>query len=316
MKQKIKPFILPAAIVLGLLLHDVCGMISFIVPYVIFSILLLTFSSIELRKLRFSVMDVWLGAVQVGLAAALYFIGRLAEGETIAQGLMMCALCPVASSVTVIAVMLGANRTNTIAYTIVGNLLISFVAPVFFVFMDSRVVGETLTDSFFTIFGKVATIIGLPFFMMLFIQLWLKPVARKIKEYSGLSFYLWAVALLMTLGQTIDYIFIDGRGKWHEIIILGVGSFIVCALQFGTGRIIGRRYRDVVGGQQLLGQKNSAMGIWMANTYLNPLSSVSMAFYSIAQNLLNSWQIYRASKSQKTSPSPALPTGEGDRHGD
>ena len=46
-------------------------------------------------------------------------------------------------------------------------------------------------------------------------------------------------------------------------------------------------------GGQLLGQKNSAMGIWIANTYLLPLASVFPALYSIWQNLFNSWQMWR-----------------------
>ena len=39
------------------------------------------------------------------------------------------------------------------------------------------------------------------------------------------------------------------------------------------------------------------MGIWMANYYLSPLSSVFLAFYSVCQNLFNSWQLWRANNS-------------------
>lgn len=292
--KKYRPFVLPVAIVLGLVLHNLCAMVSFLVPYVIFSILILTFSSMELRKLRFGMLDLWLSIAQVGLAAGIYFIVSLFPVmKAVPQGLMMCALCPVASSVSVVACVLGANRNNTIGFTICGNLLVSIVAPVFFVIMDGSMSGETLTTSFFAIFGKVATIIGLPFFVMLFIQMWIKPLAVRISKYSGGAFYLWAVALLFTLGETIDYIFLYGKGHWGVITILGVGSAVVCAIQFGLGRYIGVRYNDPIGGQQLLGQKNSAMGIWMANAYMTPLSSVSMAFYSICQNLWNSWQLWR-----------------------
>ena len=49
----------------------------------------------------------------------------------------------------------------------------------------------------------------------------------------------------------------------------------------------------------MLGQKNSALGIWMANIYLNPLASVSIALYSIWQNLFNSLQMYLHEKKEK-----------------
>lgn len=291
--RKYKPFVLPAAIVLGLALHSACAAVSWMVPYVIFTILLLTFSTIELRKLRFGMMDVCLGGVQLLLAFALYGISWLiASNKTISQGLMMGALCPVASSVTVVAGMLGAKHVNTISFTIFGNLLIAFVSPVVFLFVGHTGAGS-LTDSFFSIFGRISTAIGLPFFAMLAIQLWFKPLATKIKEYSGWSFYLWAIALLFTLGQTIDFIFLHGKGNWDVIAILAVGAIVICGLQFAIGRRIGIRYKDKIGGQQLLGQKNTAIGIWMSNTYLNPLASTILAFYSIAQNVLNSWQIWR-----------------------
>ena len=45
MKEKIRPYVLPAAIVLGILLHRWCTMFSFLVPFIIFSILTLTFSA-------------------------------------------------------------------------------------------------------------------------------------------------------------------------------------------------------------------------------------------------------------------------------
>ena len=71
-----------------------------------------------------------------------------------------------------------------------------------------------------------------------------------------------------------------------------------CIVQFSVGRRLGRRYGDRIGGGQLLGQKNSGFGIWMANTFLSPLSSVFLAFYSVYQNLFNAWQLARMKKRQ------------------
>ena len=51
--QKVKRYVLPIAIVLGLLLHDYCAAFSVVVPYIIFTIILLTFTAVDIRKLRF-----------------------------------------------------------------------------------------------------------------------------------------------------------------------------------------------------------------------------------------------------------------------
>ena len=63
--QKIKSYVLPIAIVLGLLLHDYCAAFSVVVPYIIFTILLLTFSAVDIKKLRFKPMFTWIILFQV-----------------------------------------------------------------------------------------------------------------------------------------------------------------------------------------------------------------------------------------------------------
>ena len=297
--KRIKPFVLPGAIVLGVILHDLCAALAGIVPYLVFSILLLAFSSTELRRLKFERLDLWLMLFQTAASIITYtsFI-LITDNETLAQGMMLGALCPVAASVTVVAVILGAKRENTIAYTIAGNLLICVLAPVLFSFIGKDN-SMSFCDSFYSIFGRIVTIIGLPFFVMLALQLWVKPVARQLCRYNGISFYLWATALLLTLGQTIDFIIIHGTGHLGTVVGLGFGAIAICLIQLSIGRAIGKHYDDAIAGQQLLFQKNSAMGIWMANTYLDPLASSFLAFYSIWQNIINSWQIWRKSKNSK-----------------
>lgn len=139
---------------------------------------------------------------------------------------------------------------------------------------------------------KIGTVIALPFFVALIGQKFMPKVNDFFCRIKGLSFYLWAMALTITLGQTIDFMFLSGRENLSAIIWLGIASVAFCAIQFGLGKFIGYKYGDIIAGGQLLGQKNSAMGIWMANTYLNPLASIFPAMYSIWQNLFNSIQLW------------------------
>ena len=57
-------------------------------------------------------------------------------------------------------------------------------------------------------------------------------------------------------------------------------------------------YDDRISAGQALGQKNTVLAIWMACTYLNPLSSVAPGSYVIWQNLFNSWQLWKKRKGQ------------------
>lgn len=291
--QKIRSYILPIAIVLGLLLHEYCASFSVAVPYLIFSILLLTFSAVDVRKLKFSPMFVWILLFQIVVSIGVYALMKaFGASAVLAEGVMMASLCPVAASVAVVSCMLGANRQTVTSFSIIGNLVMSIVAPAYFTLVGVHP-EMSFMASFLSILKRIGVVIGLPFFVALALQMWLPKVNGFLSRYKSLSFYLWSVALLFTIGQTIDFIFLHGEGNWSVIIWLAVASLLFCAVQFALGKWIGRKYGDVIAGGQLLGQKNTAMGIWMANHYLHPLASVSMAFYAIFQNLFNSWQIWR-----------------------
>ncbi len=294
--QRFRPYVLPVAIVLGLLLHRWCAMFSFLVPFIIFSILLLTFTAVDLRRLRMTMIDLWLILFQVVVSISCFLLIKLFGGSHIvAEGVLIGVLCPVASSVAVVACMLGANRETVTTYTIVGNLMVAVVAPVVFSLIGDHP-ERGLFDGFLLMFSKIGSTLALPFFLAVLMQFMLPRVNNFIAQYKGLGFYLWSVALLFTLGQTIDYIFLNGEGNWNSIVWLGILSLTFCVLQFAFGRWLGKKYGDVVGGGQLLGQKNSAMGIWMANTFLTPLSSVFLAFYSVFQNVFNAWQLAHIKK--------------------
>ena len=269
--SKLRSYILPMAIILGLLLHSWCSLLAWIVPYFIFIILLLNFVAVNLRKLQISSMHLWLMLFQIGV------------------------LCPVAASVVVIASMLGAKRETTTAYTIVGNLMVAIIAPVYFSFIGSHQ-DMSFMDSFLLILSKISPVIALPFFVALALQIFTPKVNSFLNRYKGITFYLWAICLLLTLGQTINFIFIHGEGNENTILALGISSVMISTIHFATGKWLGNKYGDRIAGGQLLGQKNTAMGIWMANTYLNPLASVFLAFYSIWQNLFNSWQLWHQDK--------------------
>lgn len=58
-------------------------------------------------------------------------------------------------------------------------------------------------------------------------------------------------------------------------------------------RSLGRRYGDAPAGGQSLGQKNTVLAVWMAQSFLDPISSIAPTAYIVWQNFVNSYQIYR-----------------------
>lgn len=297
-----RSLILPLAVLFGFLCHQWCTTLVVIVPYLIFTILLLNFTAVDIRKLRLlhmTGMNIALLLFQIVVSLGGYLLTKLLGGdEIIAQGIMIAIICPVAASSVVISCYLGANRETVTAHVILGNLMVAIVAPIFFSFIGVQQQMPFL-ESFWLILKRVSPIIAFPFFLALGLQMWIPSANTFINRFKGYSLYIWALALAITLGQTINFIFVHGAENRQNIVILGIVSVLICAVQFGVGKLIGHKYGDTVAGGQMLGQKNSALGIWMANIYLFPLASVSIALYSIWQNLFNSWQMYMYEKKAK-----------------
>jgi len=292
--KKYRSLVLPVAIVVGLLFHHYLAMVKPVVPFLIFAILFLNFSSVEVRSLRVRPMHGWLIAFQIFVSLGCYLLLH-PFNELLAQGLLIGILSPVAASVVVIACMLGADRSTITTYTLVGNVGIALVAPIYFSFIGTNVT-MPFWDSFLLILSKIAPTLILPLLLIILLQLFAPKVNSFIARYQGVSFYLWSMALMITLGQTIDFIYLHGAGHIPEIVGLGVASLVVCAVQFAVGRAIGRHYGDTVSGGQGLGQRNTALAIWMSAMYLQPLASTFPALYSIWQNLYNSYQLWRHDK--------------------
>jgi BASS family bile acid:Na+ symporter len=291
--HKLRSYVLPFAIVVGLVFHRYLVGLREVTPWLIFSILLLNDVAVDMKKLKVTMLHVWIMFFQIVVSLGSYFLFKaFGASELVAQGVLVGVLCPVAAASVVIATMLGANRETVTTYTIVGNLMVAIVAPIYFSFIG--ILQELpFLDSVWLIFRRVAPIIALPFFLALFLQKFLPGVNAFLCRYKGLSFYLWAAALTITLGQTIDFLFLEGQKEVSNILIMSGASIIFCIIQFAFGKWLGAKYGDRIAGGQILGQKNSAMGIWLANTYLMPLASVFPALYSIWQNLFNSWQMWR-----------------------
>lgn len=291
--HRYRSFVLPFAIVMGLLFHHYLTYARGVTPWLIFTILLLNDAAVDMKKLRVTRLHVWLLLFQALVSLGSYFLCKACgAGEIVAQGVLVGVLCPVAAASVVIATMLGANRETVTTYTIVCNLMVALVAPVYFSFIGTLQELPFL-QSVWLIFRKVAPTIALPFFVALALQRFAPRANAFLCRFKGVSFYLWACALTITLGQTIDFMFLHGKSELRSILVMGGASIAFCVIQFAFGKWLGSRYGDRMAGGQMLGQKNSAMGIWIANTYLLPLAAVFPALYSIWQNLFNSWQLWR-----------------------
>ncbi len=290
-QQRVKPWMMPFAMVVGAFFHDAISAVEWVVPYLIFMMLFITFCRIRPSELRLSGMIWSLLAIQLLGSVALFCVLR-PFGLSVAQSVFICVLCPTATAAPVVTGMLGGDIAKVASYSIVCNLAVALVSPLLFVLFGSGVSGISFGVEFVSIGMRVAPLIVFPLMAAFLLYLFCRPVHTAVGKIQGISFYLWSVSLIVVVGRAVSFVLAEPREAVPSMIAMSVLALFVCLAQFGAGRIIGLRYGDPVSGAQSLGQKNTVLAIWMALTYLEPIASIGPASYIVWQNTINSAQLY------------------------
>jgi len=281
---------MPLAMTTGIIFHNYVSVLAFLIPYLIFIMLLFTYTKLSLKNIQFTKMHLWLIVVQIVGSVGVYFI--LNPINTIlAQGVMICILAPTATAAPVIAGMLKGNIASLTAYSLISNFTVALFAPLFFSYIGYNEL--PFFDSVFEISKRVGFLLIIPFIAALLINKLLPKAGEYMQSKSGISFYLWSIALTVVTGRTVEFIIAQGESQIIIELAIAIGALVICVFQFWLGRRIGRKLDDTVAGGQGLGQKNTVLAIWMAQIYLNPLSSIGPGAYVLWQNSVNSWQIWR-----------------------
>lgn len=293
-RRLLKPWMLPIAMLAGILLHNYITYIQFLSKYLIFVMLLITYCRVKLSDFHAGPYLWWLLGVQILGATGVYFALAPVSRE-LAQGAFICIFCPTATAAPVITGMLGGSVSKVATYSLVSHIAVAFMAPPLLSYMEPAATGETaisFTDSLISISLSVLPLILGPLLIATLMQRFTPRTHAAIAGHQGLSFYIWAFSLLIVVGNSVSFMMRQPAEKVPDIVMLAAVSLLCCILLFYIGRKIGGRFGDKVSGAQSLGQKNTVLGIWLALTYLNPIVSAAPAAYVAWHNTVNSIQIY------------------------
>lgn len=305
-----------------------------ILPTLIFMMLFFTFCKIDPKDLRLRRWHWAVLAVQLSISLCAYYALIMFTNDTVlAQGIMMCFIMPTATAAPIIAGKLGGSIQNLTSFTLLSNFATAIVVPLFFPVIN-QIGEMTFWPAFTLIISRVAPLLLLPFFSAWLIRWGYNTYQHHKKQLNPayterifelpnalaqMPFYLWVGTIVFLMAQLTQSIIADWKSiQISTVVWLLVGSFIACLIQFFVGKRIGRRlpaktkgkeYEEVlinpntprdmptissITAGQAFGQKNTTLGVWMAQTYLDPLSALGAAAYIIWQNIFNSVQLSRA----------------------
>lgn len=274
------------------------AVLSFLTPALIFCQLLLTFCKVERKDLTLFRWHLKLAIFQVSitvvLSLLLLFVPMGEEWRVMFEGFMVCMICPTATAGAVVTARLGGSAARITTYTLAINAVVSVIVPLLFPLVHPHE-GFTFFAAFLRMLYKVFPLLIMPLICAILLRKLLPRWHGWLKKHADAAFYIWAVALTIVIGQTLRSLF-NSPAPWSSKAMVAFGALVACIIQFAFGKMTGSKENDTITAGQALGQKNTVFAIWMAYTYLTPLSSVAPGAYVLWQNLFNAWQISRHDK--------------------
>lgn len=273
-----------------------------IFPVFVFLTLFVTFCKVdfhEMRPHRWHVGVLIAQLLLVAIVVALAWTSDSSQPSTLNaklfwEAVLTCIIGPSASAAPVVVGKLGGNISTMTTYTLISSLASALMIPLVFPMLEPAA-DITFMEAFLIILEKVSYVLLLPLVLGWIMQHYVKGLCAWIVSMPNLSFYCWAISLSITTGITVKNI-VHSTAPIVMLAMIALATFILCWIQFGIGRGIGRLLGEEVNSGQALFQKNTALSIWVAYMYLSPVSSIGAGCYVLWQNIINSFELWQYRK--------------------
>ena len=274
-------------------------------PVSVFMTLFVTFCKVDFHEMRPHCWHAGILVAQLLLITVTVALAWSSDNSQLStlnsklfyEALLTCIIGPSASAAPVVVGKLGGNISTMTTYTLISSLASALLIPLVFPMLEPAV-GITFMAAFLIILEKVSYVLLLPLVLGWMMQHYLKRLCAWIVSMPDLSFYCWAFSLSITTGITVKNI-VHSTAPIMLLGLIAVATFVLCWIQFGIGRGIGRLLGEEVNSGQALFQKNTALSIWVAYMYLNPVSSIGAGCYVLWQNIINSFELWQYRKTSK-----------------
>lgn len=274
--------------------------ISIMQPTLIFAMLFLTFCKLRPTDLKPCRWHAWLLLIQVGmftLMAALLILFPHLPGRLLVESAMICFICPTACAAAVVCAKLGGSAAHLTSYILLINIAAALAIPLIVPLVNPHE-GQTFLAAFLLVLRHVFPTLICPLLLAWLIRYTMPHLARRLQNTGDAAFYLWTIALTMAIAVTTRSI-ANSNVSITTLIGIALVTLVCCWTQFTIGRRIGRSSGDQIAAGQAIGQKNTVFAIWMAYTFLTPITAIAGGCYSVWHNIFNSYQLYYRRKEKK-----------------
>lgn len=284
-----KNILLLTSITLGIILpygHEY----RFLIRYFLMVLLFFSFLDIKVKKEIISQKHFFILCITIFIALLFYY-GIKFFNESLAQTAFITAIAPTAIAAPVI-ISLRKGKVEFVLFSLLlNNVVITLLIP----FLLPIIINNNADISIGKIFVPVIITLSIPFALAQLIKIISPIIWKKLIEWKDMSYYLLIINVYIATSDASNYIQNELTGDIQIVIFIAIISALLCTIFFSLGWIIGGKdFRAEA--SQSLGQKNNAFTIWIALTFMKPITVLGPVFYVLYQNIYISWVLYRHNK--------------------
>jgi len=297
MALKINTFLKNYSKVFGLLLTMMFGALlpqlhtfSFLIQYLLMSMLFFAFLDIEFKPQTFQKSVIWVLFANIAVAFISYTL-LASFDRMLALAAFMTAIAPTAIAAPVIIGFIKGEVEYVVTAVLVTNVSSAVIIPL----VLPLLLGANVQISVWEVLQPVLVVMFVP---LILARLAVRLPSRAqdvVRRGKAFSFPIWLVNLLIISANASNFLRNGNTDSISTLTTIALVSLAICIVNFGLGALLGGRshWQEA---SQALGQKNLSFVIWIALTFINPLVAMGPTFYVLYHHLYNSWSIYQFEK--------------------
>jgi BASS family bile acid:Na+ symporter len=261
--------------------------------YVLMGMLFFAFLDITITRKSFHASLLIIFLANIAIPFVIYLL-LLRINSVIALAGFITAIAPTATATPVIVRFLHGKVDYAVTSVLLTNVGIALLLP----FILPWVAGPTVHISTMDILPSVLEVMFIPLGLALISRLLPAAAQNVFRRGKPLAFPLWLIVLFLVTSKASAFLWENRSISAGMLLSIAILSLVTCALNFALGAWIGGRdFRREA--SQALGQKNNSFTIWVALSYLTPLTALGPTCYVIYHNLYNGYQLYAQERSEE-----------------
>lgn len=266
---------------------------QFLIRYFLMGMLFFAFLKIRVEKGLIQ----WIHWKILGLIVAIALLAYLAlypASPLLAQAAFVIAIAPTAIATPIIADFMKKDITFVTSAVLVNNLSMAALLPLILPFVSEQDgVGGVLI-----ILQSILITIGLPFVLSQLIR-WRRPRWwAALVRLDKIAFALFLINIFLAAAKASHFVQFEASVSLSLLLVIAGLTVIIGSLSFGAGYWIGRPQQTIEASLGV-GRKNTMFSIWIALTFLPPMTVLAPITYIVFQNLFNAWQLYELERQEK-----------------